>query len=228
MADRCFALIPCAGRGSRAGTAGPKQYEPLLGQPLVLHTLAAWVAVPRLAGLLLVVAADDRFWQHRTLPARCRVASCGGPTRAASVRAGLDALGDSGADDEDWVLVHDAARCLITPALIDRLIDACAGDPVGGLLALPLADTLKQSDPDGRVDATLPRDGRWLAQTPQMFRRGLLARALDAAGAQVTDEAAAVEALGLRPRLVTGDAANMKVTWPGDFALARAILQSRA
>ena len=117
------------------------------------------------------------------------------------------------------MLVHDAARCLVTPALVDRLIDACVGDAVGGLVAQPLADTLKQEE-QGRVAATLPRSQKWLAQTPQMFRLGLLRRALAAAGDKVTDEASAVEALGLRPRLVPGSALNMKVTWPEDFALA--------
>jgi 2-C-methyl-D-erythritol 4-phosphate cytidylyltransferase/2-C-methyl-D-erythritol 4-phosphate cytidylyltransferase/2-C-methyl-D-erythritol 2,4-cyclodiphosphate synthase len=124
------------------------------------------------------------------------------------------------------VLVHDAARCLITPQQVDRLIDACSQDEVGGLLAQPLADTLKQEE-GGRVAQTLAREKKWLAQTPQMFRLGLLRRALAEAGDAVTDEASAVEALGLRPLLVPGSAQNMKVTWPEDFALAEAVLRSR-
>jgi 2-C-methyl-D-erythritol 4-phosphate cytidylyltransferase len=146
---------------------------------------------------------------------------------------GLAELRARGARDDDWVLVHDAARCLITPEQIEALMVACADDPVGGLLALPLPDTLKQARSDGessRVAATLDRADKWLAQTPQMFRLGLLAQALDQAersGAVVTDEASAIEALGLAPRLVPGSAQNFKVTYPEDFALAEAVLQAR-
>jgi len=131
-----------------------------------------------------------------------------------------------GVGDEDWVLVHDAARCLLRPAWVDRLIDACVDDAVGGLLALPLADTLKH-EADGRADATLDRTATWAAQTPQMFRLGLLARALRSAGPEVTDEASAVEALGLAPRLVRGDFENFKLTWPDDFALAARLMETR-
>ncbi len=219
-AARLYALVPCAGTGSRAGTAIPKQYQPVAGQPMVLHTLAAFAAVPRLATVLVAVSPGDR-----TLAATpgVQLAECGGPTRAATVLGGLRALRERGAAEDDWVLVHDAARCLITPALIDQLIDACQDDPVGGLLAQPLADTLKHG-PDGRVAATIPREGHWLAQTPQMFRLGSLAAALESAGDAVTDEASAIEAQGQRPKLVPGSARNFKVTWPGDFALAEAIL----
>ena len=146
--------------------------------------------------------------------------------RAASVLNGLTALRQKGAADADWVLVHDAARCLVTPALIDSLIDACATDEVGGLLAHRLTDTLKHEQ-GGRVASTLPRDGKWLAQTPQMFRIGTLAGALERAGQAVTDEAGAIEALGLAPLLVPGSAQNFKVTYPDDFALADAVLRSR-
>ena len=155
-----------------------------------------------------------------------RISACGGATRAASVAGGLADLQAHGAADDDWVLVHDAARCLVTPAQIERLIDACAGDEVGGLLAQPLADTLKQEE-GGRVAQTLPRERKWLAQTPQMFRLALLRRALEHAGDAVTDEASAIEAIGLRPRLVAGSPQNFKVTWPEDFALAEAVLRSR-
>ena len=220
---RLHALVPCAGAGSRSGAAGPKQYQPLAGRMLVQHTLAALLQVRRLSSVLVAVSAGDR-----TLAGTpgITLAECGGPTRAATVRAGLRALRAAGAADDDWVLVHDAARCLITAALVDRLIDACLPDAVGGLLAQPLADTLKRG-PQGRVQATVPREGHWLAQTPQMFRLALLERALDQAGAQVTDEASAVEALGLQPLLVAGSASNLKVTWPEDFALAAAWLSAR-
>jgi len=227
VSARFWALIPCAGVGARAGGDGPKQYRPLAGQALVLHTLAAFSSVARLAGGLVVVAPDDRFFEGRELPGpQWAVVPCGGATRAASVARGLQALAGQGATPQDWVLVHDAARCLVTAAQIDALIDACAADPVGGLLAQPLADTLKTAAAD-RVEATLDRRGKWLAQTPQMFRIGLLSQALEHAGAQVTDESSAIEALGLQPRLVPGSAQNFKVTWPEDFVLAEAVLASR-
>lgn len=232
-------LIPAGGIGSRAGGDLPKQYQPLLGQPLVWHTLTAFRAMAQqLHTLALVVAADD-LHVRQTLPnfPAVKQSDCeelllriGGATRAATVRAGLHALQTRGAAAHDWVLVHDAARCLITPAQVQALVTACQDDEVGGLLALPLADTLKQSDAAGRVAATLEREHKWLAQTPQMFRLGLLADALDQAqqaGLVVTDEASAIEAAGLAPRLVPGSAQNFKITFPEDFALAEAVLQAR-
>jgi 2-C-methyl-D-erythritol 4-phosphate cytidylyltransferase len=132
-----------------------------------------------------------------------------------------------GATADDWVLVHDAARCLIRPEWVDELIDACAGDEVGGLLALPVPDTLKE-ERDGRVSSTVDRARKWQAQTPQMFRIGLLRQALEGAGAQVTDEASAIEARGLSPKLVTGSLENFKVTYANDFDLAERLLRTRA
>ena len=226
---RLFALLPCAGTGSRAGTAGPKQYEPLLGVPLVLHTLAAFQAVVGLERVLLVLSPGDRFLSLDD--PRIAVAHCGGDTRAQSVFNGLQALLEAGADVQDWVLVHDAARCLITPAQVDALIDACLADAVGGLLALKLPDTLK-SEAGGRVATTVDRSDKWLAQTPQMFRIGPLRAALAAQAsngfAGVTDEASAMELAGQKPLLVPGSAQNFKVTYPEDFALAEAILRSRS
>ena len=222
---RVFALIPCAGNGSRAATIRPKQYVPVAGQPMVMHTLAAFAAVQGLGQTLVVVAPDDVFFDQR-LSAGLTVARCGGTTRSASVTNGLKALMASGAFPTDWVLVHDAARCLITTEQIAGLIATCRHDAVGGLLAQPLADTLK-SEADGRVANTLDRAGKWLAQTPQMFRIGPLLAALDAAAVglmAVTDESSAMEAAGHRPRLVPGSAQNFKVTWPEDFALAEAVL----
>lgn len=221
---RFWALVPCAGTGSRAGTAGPKQYERIAGQPLVAHTLAALAAVKRISRTLVVVAPGDGFFERNRTNAL--VVACGGATRAESVSNGLYELCQVGATESDWVLVHDAARCLVTPALIDGLIDACEDDPVGGLLAQRLPDTLKREQ-DGRVAETLPREDKWLAQTPQMFRIGLLMQALERAGPGVTDEAHAVESLGHRPRLVPGSSQNFKVTWHDDFALAEAVLKGR-
>ena len=230
---RCFALVPCAGVGVRAGVGRPKQYAALRGQAAVAHTLAALTAVARVSATLVVLAPDDTAFETHApgfVGERGWVARCGGATRAATVTAGLQALRERGVLDHDWVLVHDAARCLLQPAWVDRLIDACFGTAVGGLLALPLADTLKQADAAGHVTATLDRTAKWLAQTPQMFRFGLLHRALafaKTAGAAVTDESSAVEALGLAPLLVPGDIENFKLTWPTDFALAARLLETR-
>jgi 2-C-methyl-D-erythritol 4-phosphate cytidylyltransferase/2-C-methyl-D-erythritol 2,4-cyclodiphosphate synthase len=233
-APRLFALVPCAGSGSRAGTEGPKQYQPVDGRAMVAHTLAALAAVPRLAATLVVLAPDDMLFEAAVpgfVGDRGWVARVGGATRAASVAAGLAELARRGAADDDWVLVHDAARCLLRPGWVDALIDACRDDGVGGLLAQPVADTLKQSagnaDDAPRVATTVDRAGKWAAQTPQMFRLGLLRHALAAAGDAVTDEASAVEALGLAPRLVAAPLENFKVTWPADFALAERLLASR-
>ncbi|MEF7615960.1 2-C-methyl-D-erythritol 4-phosphate cytidylyltransferase [Aquincola sp. MAHUQ-54] len=226
---RCFALVPCAGVGARSGADRPKQYVPLGGRPMVAHTLAALAAVPRIEATLVVLSDDDALFDELLpgwaagAPGRW-LARCGGATRAATVANGLGALHAQGVHDDDWVLVHDAARCLLQPEWVERLIDACIADPVGGLLALPLADTLKQADADGRVAATVDRAGKWAAQTPQMFRLGALRRALAEAGDAVTDEASALEAVGQAPRLVVGDALNFKVTYPGDFGLAARLL----
>jgi 2-C-methyl-D-erythritol 4-phosphate cytidylyltransferase len=218
--------------GLRAGSGGPKQYAPLAGQSVVAHTLAALAAlvdVQRLAGVLVVLAPDDDQFERHAPRYSGWVARCGGSTRAASVQNGLAALRACGAADDDWVLVHDAARCLLRPAWVERLIDRCQNDSVGGLLAMPLADTLKEEcgQRPGRAATTVARAGKWAAQTPQMFRLGLLQRALAAAGDAVTDEASAIERLGLAPLLVPGEMENLKVTWPADFNLARRLLETR-
>lgn len=227
---RFYALIPCAGSGSRAGTAQPKQYQQIAGLPMVVHTLRAFARVPRIARGLLVLAPDDVHMREvlQTHPQSLfEVAYVGGASRADSVLAGLRALHAQGAQDTDWVLVHDAARCLVTSAQINALIDACQTDAVGGLLAHKLADTLKQES-SGRVAQTVDRSDKWLAQTPQMFHLGRLIEALTSAGASVTDEASAMEAMGLSPKLVSASSHNFKVTYPEDFALAEAILKMRS
>lgn len=228
---RCYALVPCAGAGERAGPGGPKQYRPLGARSVVAHTLAALARVHRLAGMLVVLAPDDAEFERHAEGLACWAERVGGATRAASVAAGLAALRGRGARDTDWVLVHDAARCLVEPGDVERLIVNCEHDAVGGLLALPLADTLKRgaagSGP-ARAAATIDRRGLWQAQTPQMFRLGLLQQALLATGDAVTDEAGAIEALGHAPRLVPGSPENFKLTWPADFALAERLLRTRA
>ena len=228
---RLFVVIPCAGTGSRAGSREPKQYRPIAGQAMVAHTVAVFRALAgQLAGLTLVVSPGDEA-VHAALPDFPRVGERllpeGGATRAATVLAGLRALRAEGAADADWALVHDAARCLVTPEQVEALIAACEHDAVGGLLAHRLADTLKSAGPDGRVAATLDRGDKWLAQTPQMFRIGALIDALERAGEGVTDEAGAIEAAGLAPLLVPGSAQNFKLTYPEDFALAEAVLKGR-
>lgn len=232
---RFWGLIPCAGVGARAIPAGaptpdlPKQYHLVAGQPLVLHTLAAFVAAPRLAGTLVAVAPNDQFLSQYNHPLWWHV-PCGGATRAETVIGGLQALLARGAAQHDWVLVHDAARCLVTSRQIEQLIAECEGDSVGGLLAHKLPDTLKTAVTGAtgvRVAATVDRSDKWLAQTPQMFRLGVLLDALNRMGAAATDEASAMEAMGHRPKLVPGGAQNFKVTYPDDFALAEAVLLQR-
>jgi 2-C-methyl-D-erythritol 4-phosphate cytidylyltransferase len=211
----------------------PKQYEFIAGQSMVMHTLAALQSVDRLHNIVVVVSPDDAHEWPETSVQRIK---CGGATRAESVFNGLTELLAQGAQDPeslqatDWVLVHDAARCLITEFEINRLIDACIDDEVGGLLALPLPDTLKAAV-HGRVSETLPRQDKWLAQTPQMFRAGQLHAALKARAAEdfegITDEASAMEMAGFAPKLVVGSPHNFKVTYPPDFALAEDLLGSR-
>ena len=225
----CHALLPCAGSGSRAGAALPKQYVEVAGRAVVAHTLAALAQVSRLASTLVLLAPDDTVFEHHVVldgALRVGVVRCGGATRAQTVANGLDALLRAGAQPHDWALVHDAARCLIRAEWVDRLIDACLDDAVGGLLALPVADTLK-TERAGRVAATLERHGTWQAQTPQMFRIGLLRGALERAGPAVTDEACAIEACGHAPRLGPGERENGKLSYAGDFALAERLLETR-
>jgi 2-C-methyl-D-erythritol 4-phosphate cytidylyltransferase len=228
--SRRFALIPAAGSGSRFGAPEAKQYVALAGVPVLKQTLAALQSAIALDAVYVVLAAHDTLYAER-IGALDGVVPiyCGGSTRAESVRNGLAVIGEAATDD-DWVLVHDATRpCVDRPAL-QRLLHELEQDAIGGLLAMPLSDTLKRADANGamRVNTTEPRDGLWCAQTPQMFRYAVLRRALAGDAASVyTDEAQAVEALGAKPRLVLGSPMNIKVTYPQDLVLAEAILASR-
>jgi 2-C-methyl-D-erythritol 4-phosphate cytidylyltransferase len=227
--SKFFALIPAAGSGSRMGAALPKQYLPLAGKTVLYHALSNLCRHAAIERVFVVLAQNDRQfgacdWQpfaHRLAPLYC-----GGETRAASVFNGLLAGRDEiGADD--WVLVHDAVRPCLGIEIIERLIETVRNEPTGGLLALPVVDTLKRGDAEGYVRQTEARDDLWQAQTPQMFRYRLLLEALRAiAPAAATDEARAIEQLGLRPRLVTGDSRNIKVTYAQDLALAETLLKS--
>ncbi|MBN8505359.1 MAG: 2-C-methyl-D-erythritol 4-phosphate cytidylyltransferase [Burkholderiales bacterium] len=229
VAHRLFALVPAAGSGSRAGQCQPKQYVPIAGRPLLAHTLEALAAVPELTRVAVVLAPEDTRFEQAVPDFEGWVWRTGGATRAASVAAGLQGLRAQGALDADWVLVHDAARCLLRPQWVRALLSACRDDAVGGLLAQPIADTLKlqQEGACEQVERTVSRERMWAAQTPQMFRLGLLEDALAKAGEGVTDEASAVERLGHAPRLVRAALENFKVTLPEDFALAEALLKAR-
>ena len=222
-----WAVVPAAGSGSRFGGALPKQYLPVFGRPLLRHTLERLAAHPQVAGIVVALAAGDPHWPGWEQLAGKPVQRCtGGSERAASVLAGLHALGPQ-VRAQDWVLVHDAARPCLRHDDLDRLLAHGCAHEVGALLAAPVRDTLKRADAGGCVAATEPRERLWRALTPQLFRRGLLTRALEgalAAGASITDEASAVERLGLAPLLVEGAADNIKVTEPADLALAEFVL----
>lgn len=218
------ALVPAAGFGARMGGELPKQYLPLAGHPMIWHALSTLCACPQLTTVFVVLAPDDAYFSRydwSALGEKLQPLYCGGATRAASVANGLLA---SEMEPDDWVLVHDAARPCLTAAQLQKLISELCNDAVGGILAVPVADTLKRADAQQRVAATEPREGLWQAQTPQMFRAGLLLQALQQA-CNVTDEASAVEALGLQPKLVAGDSGNFKVTYPQDIVLAELLLQ---
>jgi len=227
------ALIPAAGSGTRIAAERPKQYLALAGKPMLWHAVRA-VCRPPVENVFVVLAAgDEAFARHdwSAFPGKLAPLYCGGESRRDSVYNGLVAM--MGAlDAEDWVLVHDAARPCLPENDFQMLIKECLPDEIGGILALPIADTVKKAAKDEagaqRIAGTEDRAQLWLAQTPQMFRAGLLAQALRQASERVTDEAAAVEGLGLKPRLVTGSRENLKVTWPEDLVIAEAILGRRA
>ena len=227
QAPRYFALIPAAGVGVRMAASGPKQYLKIGGKPMLRHAIDAFLFSELIAHTYVVVSPDDPIIDSVVPSHGVTVLRCGGDTRMESVRNGLAALAPTLRED-DWVLVHDAARPGLDDALIEKLITQTGEHPVGGLLALPVVDTVKRSI--GGELGTVSREGLWLAQTPQMFRYKLLREALafasDAARdpKHVTDDASAVEALGLSPKLVEGHPRNMKVTLPSDIRIAEMYL----
>lgn len=226
MAARYFGLIPAAGKGSRFGGELPKQYQALHGRTILAYSVDALMLQTPLTRVYVVHAEGDRNCAQVIGSGR-RIAAiaCGGATRAESVRNGLSSLRGELTDD-DWVLVHDAVRPCLPRDALRRLLEEVGDDAVGGLLAIPVADTLKREDRHGRVGATEPRAGLWQAQTPQMFRYGVLWDAYRTArGLEATDESQAVERLGMQPRLVLGSSANFKITYPADLAIAAAILR---
>ena len=226
--EQFFGLIPAAGAGERMGSTKPKQYLELLGRPMLYHSVKALLADARIAIVFVVLApADQEFKRHPWAEFGERVAPlyCGGATRHDSVLNGLVAA-SSTVEPEDWMLVHDAARPCLGERELQRMLDALAADEVGGILGVPVADTLKRADATGRIQATEPREHLWQAQTPQMFRHDLLLQALSRT-AKLSDEAGAIEALGLAPKLVQVSATNLKVTYPEDLRLAQTILANR-
>lgn len=224
---RYWAVVPAAGAGLRMAADVPKQYLPLNGAPVLQRTLELLLAADFIEQIVVVIDSEDRHWQSLPAATDPRVLTTnGGAQRSDSVRAGLQSLQHS-ADAQDWVLVHDAARPCLSAAALERLRTELADSSVGGLLALPVAETVKRSDAGQCVAETVDRGDLWLAQTPQMFRFELLDKALKAAaeaGAPVTDESAAVELAGYKPQLVQGDPGNIKITRPGDLAFAQARL----
>ena len=230
VAARRWAVVPAAGLGERYGAAAPKQYALLLGRPVLSWTLGALLTEPGIDGVVVALAPGDRRWRRVPEAGDPRVSSCaGGARREHSVANALDALAGH-ARDRDWVIVHDAARPCLRLDDLRLLIAATRNDPIGGLLAVPVSDTLKRRDVDGRSRGTVEREGVWRALTPQIFRYGVLRRALNLCLEReraVTDEASAVEALGLRPLLVRGHGDNLKITTPEDGEMAAAILRAR-
>ncbi len=225
-----WVIVPAAGRGTRFGSARPKQYLDVGGRPLLAHTLQALCAHVAVQGLVVVLGADDAFWPGWTqFEGRPLLTCTGGASRAASVQAGLDALPDTVRAD-DFVLVHDAARPNLAHDDLAALLERGREDPVGAILAAPVRDTLKRAGDDGGIDGTEPRERLWRALTPQLFRRLQLHRALKAAdddGVEVTDEAMAMERQGARPLLVEGAEDNFKITTAADLDRFRFVLARR-
>ena len=228
-----FALIPAAGSGTRAPGDRPKQYAVLAGQPMLWHAVRA-LCVPPIEKVFVVLAPEDSHFAALDWTAfgeDLEPLWCGGQSRRESVYNGLVASRD-GWNADDWMLVHDAARPCLPAQDLQALIAECSADEIGGILALPVAETVKKAAKDEsgrhRILSTQDRAQLWLAQTPQMFRAGLLVQALQRSRGVVTDEASALEQMGLKPRLVAGSRENIKVTWPEDFAMAESILAMRA
>lgn len=230
MTDTSYwAVIPAAGSGLRMGSAKPKQYLPLAGKTVLEWATAPFLSDPRCKAVVIVISSNDEYWPGVALShSKLRVTQ-GGRERVHSVLAGLHSLHD--AQQDDWVLVHDAARPCLHVDDIEKLISETCNDSVGGILATPLSDTLKLADTGQRIARTIPRVDLWRALTPQMFRIGMLQAALHTAiesGSVVTDESAALEVKGLKPKLVAGRSDNLKITVPDDLPLAASVLMARA
>lgn len=220
---RCWVVVPAAGVGQRMGAQIPKQYLSIAGRRVIDHTLERFLCHPQIAGIYLALSARDGLWGECEFADDARISRVeGGGQRCHSVLNALRALKHQAAV-EDWVLVHDAARPCLSRKDLDHLIDTLINHPVGGLLGVPVHDTLKSVNAEGNVEGTVSREGLWHALTPQMFRIGILHQALESAihkGALVTDDASAVELAGFQPKMIEGDAGNIKITRPEDLQLA--------
>ena len=230
--SKFFAVIPAAGSGSRMGNSLPKQYLPLAGRPMIYHAVHTLCISPEITSVFVILSPEDKEWLKHDwseFSSKLIVFNCGGETRAMSILNGLKAASEeSFIDNDDWVMVHDAARPCLSEELLRKLLDELSDDAVGGLLAVPLSDTLKRGGTNNRVQKTEPRKDLWQAQTPQMFRYKLLLDALCKPDSlTMTDDASAVEALGLCPKLVLGDVSNIKITYPKDLVLAELILRAQ-
>lgn len=226
---RFHVIIPAAGSGSRMGLDAPKQYLNLHGKTLIQHVIKVFDQSVRISTIHILINQADIHWRSTYLHSsiKLQVHYCGAETRAGTVLNGLDAIQNQ-VEADDWILVHDAARPGLSNLLLNQFLNTLENDAVGGLLALPLADTLKRADDAQRVAATIPRNDLWQAQTPQMFRYAMLKNALYEFNGTPTDEAEAIEALGLKPKLVTGELRNLKVTYPQDLAVLTALLDSQS
>lgn len=224
---RFHVIIPAAGSGSRMGAESPKQYLSLHGKPLIQHVIKVFDQSTKIDSIHIILNPEDAHWHFTNigLSNKTHVHYCGGETRAVTVLNGLNAMSEQ-VQDDDWILVHDAARPGLSHLLLNQLLNTLEDDEVGGLLAIPLADTLKRADQHQRVSATIPRNDLWQAQTPQMFRYATLKKALKEFEGTPTDEAEAIEALGLMPKLVTGELRNLKVTYSQDLAVLSALLNA--
>ncbi len=224
-----WAVVPAAGYGSRMASAVPKQYLSINGETLLSHSVKRLLSNAQIEQVVVAVARDDERWHELAILSDLRVTVViGGAERADSVLAGLRALKRAAASD--WVLVHDAARPCVRASDIGKMMRALAGDPVGGIMAVPVADTIKRADAEGQIEQTVDRSKLWAAQTPQMFRVGMLREALQGAidqGRAVTDEASAIEQAGYTPKLYAGSSRNIKITHPEDLELAAMILESQ-
>ncbi len=222
MLSKYYVIVPVAGKGSRFGSTLPKQYTLINGISILEHTLSALLLVDRIEQIILVASPDDNNIDvYQSISPKLTIHKVGGITRAHSVINGLKKLN---CHAHDWVLVHDAARCCITPKMVNMLIDKLSINPVGGILAHQSTDTVKYVT-DNVIDKTIPRECIYLAQTPQMFRYHILYDALDNADLSlVTDEASAVEQLGLTVQIIINDNTNIKVTYPHDIKLAELLL----
>ncbi len=224
-----WGIVPAAGVGARMGADRPKQYLSLDGLPVIQHSINRLLSLDNLQGVVVAIAAGDHWWHDIEWPGqsgRITVVE-GGGERSDSVLNALESLADH-ASEEDWVLVHDAARPCLSERDLKAMVEQLWEHPVGGILAAPLSDTIKRAGSDGEIIETVDRSALWRALTPQMFRLGMLQDALQKsrdAGVAVTDDAQAIERLGLQPQLVAGDAGNMKITNPGDILLAEEILR---